>query len=208
MVDNFNEGGVDMVVNNTYTSTNRTETGLNTTNTIGGERYSSLVWEEGSEDTTLKINQSGDSSEICTYSSQPSNNGYFELIYGQSTDLNTDFTDSGSNNRFGFYFSFSDVVGTMYLTVEDGDNDFSTVSKALPVGGVQNDWVYMPFNSFTNNINFQDIDQVRLRVDGSAGSDIEIDVFQADVIPEPATMASFLLGIVGACYLRRIKRKS
>lgn len=207
LVDNFNEGTISNYVNATTPFAAGTNTSLNTTNTIGGVRYAALTWQDGTEQTTLQINPLGDNSEKSSFGSQPGNDGYFELVYGYTGDLNADMTDGGTQGKLGLFFLFSDVFGTSTVTFTTTGLGSSTLSMNNPIGGPVNQWVYFDYSAFTGSADFEDVDQITIKVDGIAGSDITLDMVETGLIPEPATAA--LLGLFGAVILwRRWTRKS
>lgn len=206
VIDNFNQGSVDILVNNGSQTASDTDGGLSTTNVIGGERYSFLQWQTGTDNTTLKINTSGDDLEKASYGSQPGNDGYYYLIYGNGSALNADLTQGGTNNRFGLRFLFSDVVGTTTVSIVTDGVGTSTLSHANPLGGTMDEWVYFDYSDFSGSADFDDVDKITLTINGTTGADITLDHFSTTFIPEPTTLA--LMGMVGTVIvlLRRNRR--
>lgn len=205
VIDNFNQGGASIVVNNSSTQATDTDTGLATTNTIGGERYAVLNWQAGTSDTTLNINQSGELIEKCGFGSQPANDGWFEVIYGNSSDLNADLTQGGTNNTFGILFLFSDIAGTTTVSVTTSGLGTSTLSRSNPMGGDMSTWVWFDYAAFSAGADFANVDKISVRSDGVAGADTIFDMFGTSVVPEPASFALF--GMAGLVILRMRRNK-
>ncbi|MBN1270623.1 MAG: PEP-CTERM sorting domain-containing protein [Kiritimatiellae bacterium] len=200
IVDNFDEGGVSVFVNNSSTTATDRDTGLSSANTIGGERYSVLLWQAGTDNTTLQVNQGGDNTGVCSFGSQPSNDGFFQLFYGDASDLNADLFDV-ENNRIGIHFGFSDVYGTTTVTVATSGGGASTLAVPNPTGGPMDTWMYFDYSAFSGTADFNDIDSITVTVDGIAGADITIDEISTSYIPEPTTAA--LLGLCGIAFFSR-----
>ena len=206
VIDNFNEGAASIVVNDSSTQATDTDSGLSTTNTVGGERHSVLNWQAGTSDTTLNINQSGELIEKCGFGSQPANDGWFELIYGNSSDLNVDLTQGGTNNTFGILFLFSDIAGTTTVSVTTTGLGTSTLSKSNPMGGEMSTWVWFDYSAFSAGADFANVDKISVRSDGVAGADTIFDMFETSVVPEPASFALF--GLSGLVVWRLRRKKS
>ena len=206
-IDNFNQGGVDIFVDNNTTTATDTDTGLATTNTVGGERYAVLHWQAGSDSTTLQINQAGENFGKCGFGSQPANDGWFELIYGNSTDLNADLTQNGTNDSIGIRFLFSDIAGTTTVTVVTTGVGSSTLSKNNPMGGEMDTWLWFNYSAFSGSADFSNIDKITVSSDGVAGADTIFDmVGTSQQIPEPSSFA--LIGLAGVAVWRLRRKKA
>lgn len=206
VIDNFNEGGVSLFVNNSSIQASDTDTGLSTTNTVGGERYAVLNWRAGTDNTTLQINQPGDNLQKCGFGSQPANAGWFDLIYGNSTDLNLDLTQNGTNDSIGILFLFSDIAGTTTVSVTTTGLGTSTLSKSNPMGGDMSTWVWFSYSDFSAGADFSNIDKITIQSDGVAGRDTIFDmVGTSQQIPEPSSFA--LIGLAGVAILRWRRNK-
>jgi len=161
-IDNFEEGAADMTVNSSTPTANDLDTGLATTNVIGGERRSSVTWESGSGDVVLWINYSG--SGLAQYSSGSGVDGWYGLQYGETDNfLNADLTDGGSNYCFGLLFDVADFEGDINFTVWTGETNSGTASAKTPSGLPTEDpdeWVYINFSAFSGSLNFTDVEKI------------------------------------------------
>ncbi len=201
MVDNFNQGTISNYVNQGTQFASGSNSGLNTTNTVGGARYAAITWQDGTENTTLQINPQGDNAQKCSFGSNPGNDGYFELLYGSTGDLNADMTDGGTQGKLALFFIFSDVRGTSTVTFTTTGLGSSTLSMENPIGGTMSEWLYFEYPSFSGSADFEDVDQITIRLDSTAGADITLDMVETGLIPEPATAA--LMGLFGVAILWR-----
>ena len=204
-IDNFEEGAADMTVNTSTPTATDVDTGLATTNVIGGERRSSVTWESGLIEGDLRINYSGDG--LARYSTGSGANGWYGLIYGSNSFLNADLTDGGSNNCFGVLFDVADFEGDILFTVWTGETNSGTASAKTPAGlPTENpdEWVYINFSAFSGSLNFADVDKIEIKIDGPSESDYTVKEILSTV-PEPSVLA--LLGFGGLAFLVSARRR-
>jgi len=136
--------------------------------------------------------------------------GILSLQYGEFNGTPgasaIDFTTLGN---YFYYDVFSiDSSFTVQIDVYDttsGVGSFSGTSTAYDAasnGGLA-ERNYIAFNQFSGNADFTSIGQVVLTISGAAASDLAIGEF--GVIPEPATLAIFGLGLIGFAASRKRK---
>jgi len=205
-IDNFEEGAADMTVNSSTPTANDLDTGLATTNVIGGERRSSVTWESGSGDVVLWINYSG--SGLAQYSSGSGVDGWYGLQYGETDNfLNADLTDGGSNYCFGLLFDVADFEGDINFTVWTGETNSGTASAKTPSGLPTEDpdeWVYINFSAFSGSLNFTDVEKIEIKIDGPSEADYTVKEILSTV-PEPSVLA--LLGFGGLAFLVSARKR-
>ncbi len=204
MIDNFQEGYVDLTANTNNQIVTDTDTGLATTNTIGGRRDSQLTWTSGAGDVTLGVNKNSDGK--CSYSSPAGVDGLFQLDYGQGGDLNADLS---AETQFALLFDVADYSGPINITVTTTGSGASTGMGYTPSGLQSSDpdqWVYIPFSTFTGTASFADVDQISISIDGPSEADYTLKEISTSTIPEPGTVAMFSL--IGAVLWRFRRRRA
>ncbi len=201
-IDTFNLGSAQAAIFGAGTTTGA-ETIVNPpiAETIGGVRgYTATGQGPGTGVTTLAV--LGGNAGFGTLSMVAPYSGQWTLRYGYNlagapADLNANLLGSGpANNAVLIKMVSAEYAYDLDVTMTTNGVS-STVSVTEPANLNPQD-VLIPFSSFSG-VNFQDIDQISVRLTGRPDGDYTMDAIMA--VPEPATLMVLAAG--GLLALRR-----
>jgi len=221
-IDDFTQGSFNLAVDEDgvnvppetpqtdflITTDSKQETGLNTSNVLGGQRNTTLTFDskvDGGTDVTADLFPSPG---YVILDQDTGFTAHFELEYGLGGNLDADLTDGGASAGLTVVFGVgTDAVADVTVTAETWNGTIynsSALQKVQDVNG--GGYMTFPYASFVGSGDFTDVDRLSILLQGAMSGDYQIDLETTGLIPEPVTMAGLMLGI-GALggYIRRRK---
>ena len=213
MIDDFEDGFMNLIVDDGYLHSpteSRIESGLS--GVIGDWRSSSVAWDEGLEDITLRINYRNNG--VFSLAEASDTRGHASLSYGLGGPMDADLTDTGTNGVLVLTFLTADLAGTLQvdLSTLQGDQGKSTWTGPMPSGVFDTlTKMIIPLTGpgWTDNAALgaadrTSIDQIDIMLSGVSNGDYVIADIYTDV-PEPATMGLMAMG--GLALLRKRRKQ-
>lgn len=211
-IDNFSDvagGGSSLIVNveslpaPTTTSITVVQSGL--TGVIGGSR--SLTIERTATTGTGVRRVTGEISDLApaffSYTSSTGANGFANLIYGASTDLNLNLlTETAFIIDFDGYDAPNGNPLVVQIDLVSSAGSGSATANLTTNGGL----VQIDFNAAGYAaVDFSDIDRISVKLDPNRGGDFDVNqITTVTAVPEPSSTA--LLGLGGLALLLRRKK--
>ena len=125
-----------------------------------------------------------------------------------------DFTESGLNSVVAIELLFNDFSAPITLTAYTDGSNYSTATLALP-GNIPPDpqaTLTVLFSDFSiaagSGADFTDIGAFSLFIDGSSTPALDVELGSIALVPEPATGALLLVGLLVIFLMRRRQRAS
>ena len=204
-IDDFSDGSTSLDVWDSNPNASDSDGSL--AGVIGGQRDVALLWQAGTSDGTVRINDRG-TAGVVLFAAGPATEAQATLSYGQAGDLDTDLTDGGNNEGIQLVFNTADLAGTLTITVETAGVGTSVWSGPTPSG--LNDVALpagifdVPLVDFAGGASFTDVDAITLELAGAASGDYIITRISAvpqGYVPEP--MAAAMMAVGGGLVLLR-----
>jgi len=210
VIDDFNTGNANLPVTTVGGSNFLLETGLNSTNTVGGSRASSVTFQSGAGSVGLFVNDVGVTGVPGMLETQSSSlaTGNWSVTYDATFGgLNLDATSISS---ISVEVVASDVGGTVGLTLlSDLGGASASHSESQPLAGGPETLLFDLIDFANAGVDLADIDRIILALNGNQGQDTAIDEIRGNVrlvgTPEASSMLVWLVASVsvGAWFVRR-----
>ena len=183
------------------------DTGLNSANTIGGQREIFATWLGGATTpiaTSAIVNTDLQRFSVSNGDGTLGEGGVHYLGLGGVSLL------LGGNEYFNAYIASADLGVTMTIAISDtiaAGGDIATWTSGTLNAGSN---VYELLSSFTNasNVDFSQVDDIRITLSGAVAFDASSTTFEItdspNFVPEPSSTA--LLGLGGLALVLRRKR--
>jgi hypothetical protein len=204
VIDTFMDG--EFYDNNITTSPyTRNQTGLDPIEVLGGERYLQITKTPPTGRYSVSV-----ADGIFTYGAINAANGVINLVWGNSTPLNADFSDAYAGDlrviRIGILqVDHDEVTASLQLTTGSGTD---SALKSLPNNTLSGEPYEVWFNLDTDfsGIDLTDVDQITLTINAPQnGTDVLLQFLHGGKTPEPQTLSLLFLG---ALLLRRRRRSA
>ncbi len=192
-IDNFEQGSFSPLIDTSpgAGATGSTQSGLSTSNTIGGERRSNVFLTSGTQASASLTLSGGDDGVL--FDVNPSSTADVEFTY-LLVSVPVDIT-TGGQTGFEVTLASAPTTGTIFIEATDSSSFIDTQSVSISGAG---DYT-IAFNLFLDGatpVDFANLETLRVGVEGTAGgSTLSYTISNVTTVPEPGTGLLLSLGL-------------